>query len=592
MQLDTSPFGVRPRRRWRWLSWKVSLAALALPLLGVLVTAGYHVVVPDDRVRLTVVDAYSGEPLPGVTVVVGEVRAQTDGQGEVTLSVPEPTTARIEQQDYDQVRVTLSPDTPEVRVSLRPNVVRGSVTSSTTGEPIAGVVVEARRGEEVLARTTTDSAGAYELRDVPEDVSLRFEHEDYSDIDVEVGRQTSVSVALRPDVVTGRVTDPRGDPIAGATVAVAGAITHTEDDGRFRLAGVPQSGTLVVKAPGYRATRMPLEVGSSLDVTLDPISVRAIYINAAVVANPEALAERLAIVDRTELNAVVVDLKDSTGRVFYDSQVPLAREIGAVLPIIEPRSLVEELHRRGIYAIARIVVFEDPILAEAKPEWAIKNEATGDLWRTWNGLAWVNAHRPEVWDYNIALALEAASFGFDEIQLDYIRFPSDGPLGEAEYGVEHNRVTRTQAVGDFLARAHAALAPTPAYLGADIFGLTLWELGDSGIGQVLEVVAEHVDYICPMIYPSHFYPGSMGFDIPNDHPYEVILWSLQNGMERIPQHTRKLRPWLQDFSYGPGIAYGPDEVRAQIRAVEDAGLDSWMLWNADNVYHEEALRPG
>jgi len=589
VRTEPSPFGLRRRRRWHWLSWELSLAMLGLPLIVLLATTGYVVLVRDERLHVTVLDAYTEQPLAGVHVRAGQAEAVTDEAGEARIEASGSASLVFEKEDYDPVTLEVAPDQRSARVRMRPNVVRGVVTRRDNGEPLAGVTVKALSGDQVVTQTTTDSNGSYALRGVPEGATLAFEHDEFADVRIDLSRQTAVSVALRPDVVTGQVTDPDGQPIQGATVAIGNAIATTDEMGTFRLTGAPEQGEIVVKAPGYRAAVVPLSAEMRVAAQLEPISVRAIYINAAVAANPEAWAERLALVERTEVNAVVVDLKDSTGRVFYDSQVQLAQEIGAVLPILDPKAIVEELHRRDIYAIARIVVFEDPILAEAKPEWAIKDAATGDLWRTWNGLAWVNAHRSEVWDYNIALALEAASFGFDEIQLDYIRFPSDGPLDRAEYGVEHNRETRTQAIGEFLERARLALAPTRAYLGADIFGLTLWELGDSGIGQVLEVVAERVDYICPMIYPSHFYPGSMGFEIPNDHPYEVILWSLQNGAERIPQHVRKLRPWLQDFSYGPGIEYGPNEVRAQIQAVEDAGLDSWMIWNADNVYHEEAL---
>lgn len=592
MRTEPSPFGLRPRRRQRRLSWKLSLVTLAVPLIALLATTGYIAFIRDERLHVTVVDAYTGRPLAGVRVRDGQEEVVTDEAGKARIDTTGPSSLVLEKEDYDPITLDVTLDQRAITVRLRPNVVRGVVTSQATGGPLANVSVKALLGDQVMVQTITDANGAYELRGVPEGATLAFEHDEFADVRVELSRQTSISVALRPDVVTGQVSDLDGKPIEGATIAVGSAIAMTDEMGSFRLAGAPERGDVVIKAPGYRAAVVPLTAEMHATAQLEPISVRAIYINAAVAANPEAWAERLALVERTELNAVVVDLKDSTGRVFYDSQVPLAHEIGAVLPILDPKALVEELHRRHIYAIARIVVFEDPILAEARPDWAIKDAATGHLWRTWNGLAWVNAHRSEVWDYNIALALEAASFGFDEIQFDYIRFPSDGPLDQAEYGVEHNRDTRTEAIGEFLKRARLALAPTRAYLAADIFGLTLWELGDSGIGQVLEVVAEQVDYICPMVYPSHFYPGSMGFEIPNDHPYEVILWSLQNGAERIPQHVRKLRPWLQDFSYGPGIEYGPNEVRAQIQAVEDAGLDSWMIWNADNVYHEEALQAG
>ncbi|HYI13822.1 MAG TPA: putative glycoside hydrolase, partial [Thermomicrobiales bacterium] len=228
-------------------------------------------------------------------------------------------------------------------------------------------------------------------------------------------------------------------------------------------------------------------------------------------------------------------------------------------------------------------------LAEARNDLAIHDVTTGGLWTTWNGLAWVNAHESEVWRYNIDLALEAAALGFDEIQLDYIRFPSDGLLENADYGPEYAERTRLDAITGFLTEMNAALKPTGSLLAVDIFGITLLEDDDAGIGQNFAAIAPLVDVICPMIYPSHFYPGEMGFDIPNNHPYDVILQSLQRGEILVPDARDKLRPWLQDFSYGEGIEYGATEVAAQIQAAEDFGAAGWMIWAPDNVYSEAAF---
>jgi hypothetical protein len=293
----------------------------------------------------------------------------------------------------------------------------------------------------------------------------------------------------------------------------------------------------------------------------------------------------LEIADTTAVNAIVLDLKDSTGHVFYDSQVPLVAQIGALSPMFDVNQRLQEMNERDIYTIARIVVFEDPLLAEARPDVAIKDALTGGPWMTWNGLAWVNAHNREVWQYNIALAEEAANLGFDEIQLDYIRFPSDGDLDLADYGAEYANETRLDAITGFLGQMRDALKPTGALLAVDIFGLTMWDDDDGGIGQNFRAIAPLVDIVCPMIYPSHFYPGDLGFDVPNNHPYEVILRSLQNGAQMVPEGADKLRPWLQDFSYGEGIEYGDTEVSEQIRAAEEFGANGWMLWSPGNVYH-------
>jgi hypothetical protein len=187
---------------------------------------------------------------------------------------------------------------------------------------------------------------------------------------------------------------------------------------------------------------------------------------------------------------------------------------------------------------------------------------------------------------------EAVELGFDEIQLDYMRFPSDGPLNRADYGRESDAESRDQAIADFLRATYDAIAPTHAYLTGDIFGMTLWDPTEGGIGQNLVTVTEHLDYVLPMVYPSHFYEGSMGFEIPNDHPYEVIYQSLEHGSGFLPERLQpKIRPWLQDFSHGPGIEYGDHEVREQIRAAEDFGVSGWLLWNAAASYHEGALEP-
>jgi hypothetical protein len=199
--------------------------------------------------------------------------------------------------------------------------------------------------------------------------------------------------------------------------------------------------------------------------------------------------------------------------------------------------------------------------------------------------------RPEVWQYNSEIALEAAQLGFDEVQYDYVRFPTDGDMEAIDLRAPDTSATRSEAIHNFLKMTHDALAQYGVALGADIFGIALWVPDDNGIGQQLERIAPVVDYICPMIYPSHFSPGSLGYDLPNDHPYEVILESLQNGDARIADARAKFRPWLQDFTYGPGIDYGPNEVRAQIQATYDFGATGWMLWNANATFTEGALQP-
>lgn len=592
MEESGFPFDVpsrRPAPRNRGISGWFSLL-LVIAIIAAAATLLYQTVFHKSGISGIVIDSYTLTPIAGATVVAGDLRVGTDRDGRFRLgdNVAKYT---VTKQGYDAAGVSVTPGVDQFRVAIRPNTVRGTVTSSADGTAVVGATVNIVTGSSTIRSTKTNEKGEFELDNVPDGASISVTSDDFAGDTTPVNRRTTLDFRLRPDVLTGTVKDAQGNPIAGALVAAGGTYTHTNADGSYRLTDVGQSNTAYFKAPGFAEVDKPLTPDLKIDASLTPISVKALYATALTASDPKLLDPLIGTIDKTELNAMVIDLKDSSGHVFYKSQVPLANEIKATDPILDPAALVTMLHQHQIYAIARIVVFEDPILAEARPEWAIHDATSGGLWRTWNGLAWVNAHRSEVWDYNIAIAREAAAFGFDEIQLDYIRFPTDGNLSTAEYGVPHDDQTRPQAISSFLQEMYAAIAPTHAYLAADVFGLTVWETGDGQIGQNLETMVKNLDYICPMIYPSHFAAGSMGFTIPNDHPYEVILWSLQNGEERVPDQKTKIRPWLQDFSLGEGIAYGPDEVKRQIDATHDAGLGSWMLWNAANVYQTTELAP-
>jgi hypothetical protein len=468
--------------------------------------------------------------------------------------------------------------------------ISGTVTDSESDEPLSGVTVLAEFEEESTTVTTGED-GQFQLEDVPQDAVLSFSLEGYRTIEQPVDDQTDVTIAMQSAEVAGTVVDGEGQPIWDATIASGDALTWSEEDGSFRLDDAPDEGDIVFKAPGFAVNIVPMEEFTG-EVTMESKSIRAIYATAGATADQERLTGLMDKIDRTELNSIVLDIKDSAGLVFYSTDVEMAHEIGAVAPTYDVHSVLEQLQERDIYTIARIVIFEDPILAEARPDLAIQDSQEGGIWRTFGGLPWVNPYREEVWNYNIELIEEAIELGFDEIQLDYMRFPSDGPLNRADYGQESTAETRDQAIADFLRAVYDVVAPTHAYLTGDIFGMTLWEPTEGGIGQNLVTVTEHLDYVLPMIYPSHFYEGAMGFDIPNNHPYEVIYQSLNHGAEMLPERLKpKIRPWLQDFSHGPGIEYGDAEVRAQIEAAEDFGASGWLLWNAAATYHEGALGP-
>lgn len=325
-----------------------------------------------------------------------------------------------------------------------------------------------------------------------------------------------------------------------------------------------------------------------------PEAVRGIYLNAWVSGSRARRDALMELARETEINTFVIDVKDATGYVSYETGVALARETGAdqELRIQGIRALLRRLSDEGIYPIARIVVFKDYHLAAERPDLAVQDKGGGP-WVDGNGEVWVNPFDEEVWAYNVALAREAAELGFAEIQWDYIRFP-DRPNSEMERAVfpgQGDR-TRSQAIRDFLLWSRDELSDLEVPLTGDVFGVAASSTRDVGIGQLWEDLVDAVDAILPMIYPSHYWTGSFGYDDPNAHPYEIVKRSLEYAVQRTEgvEGAGRIIPWLQDFTLGPP-RYGPAEVRAQIEGAHAAGIDEWILWNASGRYTMEALEP-
>jgi hypothetical protein len=323
-----------------------------------------------------------------------------------------------------------------------------------------------------------------------------------------------------------------------------------------------------------------------------PKAVHGLYLNAWAAGSNRKVAELLALADSTEINTFVIDVKDATGYLSYRSAIPLANAMGSDhdVRVRHPRALLAKLHRAGIYPIARIVVFKDPVLAARRPDLAIQ-KADGSLWTDHHGEIWVDAYNREVWDYNISVAREAIGLGFSEIQWDYVRFP-DVPRSyqlTAVYPARAGR-NRQQAIREFLQYAHARLDSLDVPITADVFGITIASKTDVGIGQHWEDMSDVADVLLPMVYPSHFPPGSYGLADPNASPYDIVHLAMEQAVRRsasIPD-AAAVRPWLQDFTLGPPV-YDAPQVRAQIQAVYDAGLKEWILWNPGSRYSPGAL---
>ena len=338
----------------------------------------------------------------------------------------------------------------------------------------------------------------------------------------------------------------------------------------------------------------------------EAVKVRGIYISGPMAGSTELFQNILDSAAGTEINTVVIDFKDDQGRIICPVDSPVASEIGACRPDVQDmKELIASLKERGLYVIARVVAFRDPWLAEKKPEWSL-HLADGSLYRDRQGMAWVDPYRKEVWDYLVEVGTEAKEAGFDEVQFDYIRFSTEGTMRDVVFdeAVTGGR-SKTDVITEFVKYAYENLASQGLFVSADVFGTIIGsDIDAQAVGQVYTEMAKHLDYICPMIYPSHYGPGNFGLEHPDTMPYETVLEALKKSQMVMDQAAEAdghvssqaiVRPWLQDFtaSYlgeGNYIPYGYNEVQRQIQAVKDAGYDEWMLWSAANRYHfkEEA----
>lgn len=321
-----------------------------------------------------------------------------------------------------------------------------------------------------------------------------------------------------------------------------------------------------------------------------PESVKALYMSSWVAGNKKLRDNLINIIDTTELNSVVIDIKDYTGHVSFHTDNPELQAIGSSenrIPDI--KEFIGTLHDKGIYVIGRISVFQDSYLVHQKPEYAVKDGA-GNIWKDYKGVSWLDVSAKPVWDYTALIADEAYKVGFDELNFDYIRFPSDGNMKDIAYPYSEGMI-KSLALKEFFAFLDLKFRSRGIPISADLFGMTTSNTDDLGIGQILEHALEHFDFVAPMVYPSHYPKTFMGIAVPASKPYEIIEFSMSRGVERALSASTtplKLRPWLQDFSIG-SVRYTPEMVRAQIQATYDVGLNSWMLWNASNIYTVSAL---
>ena len=390
---------------------------------------------------------------------------------------------------------------------------------------------------------------------------------------------------------SGSITDAAtGKPVENAIVTSGNNMARSDKLGKFQLDGDGQ--TLGIRSYGYRRQHIAVdELSKDASVTLTPFTPKALYLSLFGIGNRQLRDSALNLIANTELNSLVIDVKDDMGRVAFKSTTPLALAVGAqkIITIRDMNSLLAELHAKGIYTIARIVVFKDDPLATLHPELALKTP-DGNVWKDREGLAWCSPYSKTVWQYNIDLAVEAARAGFDEIQFDYVRFPDSKGLLYTMPNTEENRV---QAISGFLAEARKNLVPYNVFLAADIFGYVSWNTNDTYIGQKLENLFPVLDYMSPMLYPSGFQFGIPGYTNPIQHPREIVYLSLEKAKQRTRLPGIRFRPWLQafrDYAFDKTPFQGA-QIRAQIDAADSAGSNGWMLWNPRNSYTSDGLLP-
>jgi hypothetical protein len=549
-----------------------------------------------------------GQGLPGAELSLAGAPIVLDAQGRFELRrVKDGDQLTAAHRGYRTHKMAVSELDRTLHVSLEPISLTLSVVDGFTGQSIAGVSMcsdpvgcraTGPEGKVVLqpiapgaAITTTDPG--YQLP-VP---APSFQEEDH------------LTVELMPAELTGVVRDAEtGEVITKTILLVEDQILERRPDGTYPLPGPSVPYTLFVKSPGYERVQVAIgpdtrfsetehlndcadgERQPCLEISLPRFSVYGIYANFGLLNwNTDHMLALIDLVDRSPiLNAIVVDVKSDQGFIAFQSENPLIAEVGAATtPRLSVQEFLEICREKQIYTIARMVILKDSPLIAARPELGVRHP-NGEIFYDSEGQAWADPTREEVWEYNIAITMETIALGFDEVQYDYLRYPSDSTSLEVVralvYSIPSTLESRTAAIQGFVMAAKEAIDPTHAFFSADLFGyaLSVTPEHDMRIGQRLMDLAPHVDYVCPMVYPSTFIPGNLGLASPSDSPYEVVARSMEYGLSRT---DTLLRPWLQ------GYWYERQDFVDQRRAAEEATDVGWCFWNARGDYDEVFFVP-
>lgn len=563
-----------------------------------------------------VVNQATGSPLANATVVAGGQTFTTDAEGtfrlwgmkpplEVSVSAPGFSDGQGRFDSAEAITVALEPKGAVVRVT------------DAAGRPLAGATVRAATGQAVA-----DAQGVALLMAVAPGDVFTATLEGYAVVTATLTTSGQAAVSLYPTRVAGRAVDAvTGEPVLGAVVyaydrnrcqgiACRGTppvvYADAAEDGTFVLDGLPPNPQLMVKAPGY-SLQFPEAGEGECDAPLcataamEPFEARGFYVPFHFLYDRNLIRSRLDLIAQSPvLNAVVIDMKSDFGQIAWEPQNPIAREIG-IFPdkIMTAQEFLEEARARGIYTIARFVTFKDNALAEGKPEWALRRKSNPTvLWKDGENLSWADPYRPEVRQYQMDLAKELSTLGFDEIQFDYFRFSGLRDHNQMTYIVESTPENRRQTISGFAHDLMRELKPYGIFTSIDVFGSIILNGTEPFIGQNLAEMSQGLDYLSPMIYPQVWWPGTFpGCDEPVLCPYKVIYDSVTTVRRIVPLPTR-IRPWLQGYpknfrTEGParGYDYGVPEMMIQRQAAEDAGADGWLFWSGGGRFPDEIFGP-
>ncbi len=567
----------------------------------------------------SVTDSYSGKPIANAEIVAGGVLTETGTDG-MFYYTDVPLNAKIEAKAGGYAPVELETGIMNrLDIKLRPSTISGRVVDATTGQPLANVLVKLVLPTPAAAVTATQPLTPSETLTPTEELTPMSPTTDTqapgrvlaappaaATTETVGATSTSVKVIPSPTGPTNTPTEtktplpptatptPKPIPPAGdGFVAV-----YTDEGGNYFFQDVPEGASLTFKMPGYKLTKVDQINSATKDMALEEFKVNAIYMTANWVASPDLFEDTLDWVKDSRINAVVINVQNDASEWVFDTQNEDVLAAGNTDEFLTNMAdVVKDLKSRGLYVIARIVTFQQKTMAENKPEWAVLSSVTGQPWK--GGYAaqqkWLDASNPEVQDHLVAMTKEILQLGFDEIQYDYVRFPSDpAPSEPGDMVFAAGPITdtgKTAALKTFLSKAYAVIQPSDAFMDIDVFGYSLWPDRDGApilgvIGQVIPELIDDTDYISPMIYPSHFSAGEQGCDQPAQCAYQLVHKSGEYAQRLFAGKRTKYRPWLEDFDW-PGADYtspGTTKVTDQIKAAAETGAWGWMMWDASITY--------